>query len=103
MPTYLYECPDHGEFEEYHSMSHLIEDCPKCQEEGKEKVQKVKRLICSTSKGVVELTGQDLVDKVKADAKQLQKDAAKSEKLYANILGEDKYHQLQTKMDRRGR
>lgn len=103
MPTYLYECPDHGEFEEYHSMSHLIEDCPKCQAEGKETVQKVKRLICGTSRGIVELTGQDLVDKVKSDAKQLQRDASKSEKIYSNILGEEKYHQLQTKMDRRGR
>lgn len=103
MPTYLYECPDHGEFEEYHSMSHLIEECPLCQKEGKEVIQKVKRLICGTAKGVVELTGQDLVDKVKGDAKQLQRDAAKSEKLYANILGEAKYHELQTKMDRRGR
>jgi len=102
MPTYLYECPDHGEFEEYHSMRDLIEDCPKCKDEGKEP-QKVKRLICGTTRGVVELSGQELVDKVKADGKQLQRDAAKSEKLYANILGEDKYHQLQTRMDRRGR
>jgi len=103
MPTYLYECSAHGEFEEYHSINHLIEDCPKCQAEGKEVIQKVKRLICGTAKGVVELTGQDLVDKVKADAKQLQRDAAKDEKIYANMLGEAKYHQLQTKMDRRGR
>lgn len=103
MPTYLYLCPDHGEFEEYHSMKDKIEDCPKCKNEGKEIVQKVKRLICGTNRGVVELTGQDLVNKVKGDAKQLQRDASKSEKLYANILGEDKYHQLQTKIDRRGR
>ena len=103
MPTYLYLCPDHGEFEEYHSINHLIEECPHCQAEGKEVVQKVKRLICGTAKGVVELTGQELVDKVKSDAKQLQKDAAKSEKLYANILGESKYHDLQTRMDRRNR
>ena len=102
MPTYLYLCPDHGEFEEYHSMRDLIEDCPKCKDEGKEP-QKVKRLICGTNRGVVELTGQELVNKVKSDAKQLQKDAAKDERLYANILGEDKYHQLQTRMDRRGR
>jgi len=102
MPTYLYECPDHGEFEEFHSMSTKLEDCPKCKDEGKEP-QKLKRLINSTSKGVVELTGQDLVNKVKADAKQMQRDAAKDEKVYANMLGESKYHDLQTRMDRRGR
>lgn len=102
MPTYLYECPDHGEFEEYHSMKDLVEDCPKCKDEGKEP-KKVKRLINSTTKGVVELTGQDLVNQIKSDAKKIQSDAAKDEKKYANILGESKYHELQTKMDRRGR
>lgn len=102
MPTYLYECPVHGEFEEYHSISILLEDCPKCKEEGKE-VQKIKKLINCNAKGVVQLTGQDLADKVKADAAQLQRDANRDEKVYANLLGNDRYQQLQTQMDRRKR
>ena|SRR5271154_4308344 len=102
MPTYLYECPTHGEFEEYHSMSQMLEVCPKCQEAGVEP-QKLKQLINCLSKGTVELYGQDLIDKCKSDAQQIKKDAAKSDKVYANLLGEDKYHALQTKMDRQKR
>lgn len=99
MPTYLYECKTHGEFEEYHSMSVTLEDCPKCQAEGTE-VQKLKKLINCGTRGVVELTGSDLDDKIKADVQQLKKDMHKSDKVYANLLGEQKYHELQTKMDR---
>lgn len=100
MPTYLYECPTHGEFEEYHSMSTVLEDCPKCKEEGVAEVQKVKKLINCGTRGVVELTGQDLKDKVNAEVQQLKKDMHAKEKVYANLLGEQKYHEMQTKMDR---
>ncbi len=69
--------------------------CPKCQVEGQ-----VQRLISGGSgKGIVELTGRDLIDKVKADTLQLKKEMYSSEKVYANLLGEDKYQRLQTQMD----
>ncbi len=45
MPTYLYECPTHGEFEFQHSIAIELEFCPKCQEENRSIAQKVKRLI----------------------------------------------------------
>ena len=35
MPTYLYLCPEHGEFEEYHSISFKLEKCPLCEKENK--------------------------------------------------------------------
>jgi putative FmdB family regulatory protein len=101
MPTYEYECPQHGEFEETHSITIKLTHCPKCKEEGKE--QEIKRLISLGGKGVVELAGQDLVDQVKRDAKQLQRDAGKSEKIYSNLIGESHYQNLQQKLDRRGR
>jgi putative FmdB family regulatory protein len=44
MPTYLYECPIHGEFEHQHSVTEELESCPICQVEKREP-QKVKRLI----------------------------------------------------------
>ena len=69
-------------------------NCPKCNQET------AKRLISLNGKGVVELTGSDYVDKVKSDAKQLQRDASKNEKLYANMLGENKYNGLQSRLDR---
>lgn len=101
MPTYEYECPKHGIFEEFHSMSIKLEHCPECEKAGE--TIEIKRLISLGSRGIVELTGQDLIDKIKSDTKQLKKDAAKDEKIYANLLGEDKYQQLQTKMDQRKR
>jgi len=44
MPTYLYECPIHGEFESEHSIMEKLEHCPKCETEHL-LPQKVKRLI----------------------------------------------------------
>lgn len=102
MPTYLYECPHHGEFQEFHSIMIKLEDCPKCKEEGLE-IQKLKRLIASATPGKVELVGQELVDHIKADAKRIQKEASTSEKKYANLLGESRMQQLQTQMDKRRR
>jgi hypothetical protein len=99
MPTYLYKCEaKHGEFEKYHSVSQIMELCPKCQEEGLEP-QKLQLLINCTTKGVVELTGQDLKDKVKADAQQLKKEMHNNEQLYANMLSPDKYEKAQKRID----
>jgi len=49
MPTYLYECPTHGEFEHQHSINDQLEFCPRCQEENPPVEQKVKRLIAGGS------------------------------------------------------
>ena len=49
MPTYLYECPVHGEFEHQHSINEELEFCPKCQEENSANPEKVKRLIAGGS------------------------------------------------------
>jgi len=101
MPTYDYECPTHGIFEEFHSTSIKLEQCPQCKEAGKD--QEIKRLISLGSKGVVELYGNDLVDKLKEDVQKLKGEAAKDEKVYSNLLGEDKYQAMQTKIDRQKR
>jgi putative FmdB family regulatory protein len=53
MPTYLYECPVHGEFEHVHSITEELELCPKCQEEDKPE-QKVKRLIAAGGSFILE-------------------------------------------------
>lgn len=45
MPTYLYRCEKHGEFEHQHSINDELEFCPKCQEENVDPPEKVKRLI----------------------------------------------------------
>ena len=48
MPTYDYECIDHGCFEADHSISETLDICPKCAEEGKYS-QPPKRLISKSN------------------------------------------------------
>ena len=99
MPTYEHRCDTckHEWEDSYSIKADPPKVCPEC------KAETVTRLICGTAKGVVELYGQELIDKVKADAQKEKAAAAKDEKIYANLLGEDKYHNLQTQMDRRRR
>lgn len=101
MPTYEYECPEHGIFQEFHSITIKLENCPQCKELGKE--QPINRLISLGGKGVVELYGNELVDKIKGDAQKIKQEAATNENVYANLLGEEKYQNLQTKMDQQKR
>jgi hypothetical protein len=103
MPTYVYSCEHHGEFEEFHSITIKLEFCPKCKAEGKEECDdtRVKRLVSGGSgRGIVELAGQDLVDSVKVDVQKLKRDMTKDEKLFSNLLGESKYQQMQTNYDK---
>lgn len=71
--------------------------CPSCQAET------VKRLISLGGNGVVLLQGDDLVAKVKSDAKKLEAEAGRNEKVYANLISDDKYQALQTRMDKQKR
>ena len=102
MPTYLHECQNTNCSFEWEDDYSIKQDppttCPQCKQET------AKRLISGGSgRGIVELSGQDLVNKVKADGQQLKRDAAKKESVYANLLGESKYQDLQTRMDHRRR
>lgn len=101
MPTYEFQCQEcKHEWEDFLSIKAPDpEECPSCKAKGK-----TLRLISGGSgKGTVELYGQELVDKLKGDAQKLKQEAAKDEKVYANLLGEDKYQNLQTKMDQQKR
>lgn len=99
MPTYEHQCNtcNHEWEDSYSIKADPPKVCPSCSAET------VTRLISLGGKGVVELTGQELIDKVKGDAQQLKKDAAKSEKVYANLLGEQKYQDLQNRLDKQKR
>lgn len=99
MPTYEHRCDTctHEWEAEYSIKVDPPKQCPKCQAET------VTRLISGAPKGVVELYGQELVDKIKADAQKEKAKAAKDEKVYANLLGEDRYQSLQKQMDQRKR
>lgn len=100
MPTYEHKCTscEHEWEDEYSIKQDPPKVCPKCLQET------AKRLVSGGSgRGVVELTGQELIDRAKQEGKQLAKEAANSEKVYSNLLGEGRYHNLQTRMDRRKR
>ncbi len=101
MALYDYICTDEEckhEWEAEHSIkADPLKVCPKCQKES------AKRLISLCGKGVVELTGQELKDSVKADANRLKKEIYREEKKYANVLGESKYQEIQQRMDKNRR
>ena len=47
MPTYIYLCEKHGEFEYNHSMESSLEECPQCKDNNE--ITPVKRLIASAN------------------------------------------------------
>lgn len=57
MPTYLYKCEIHGEFEETHSIKETLEDCPKCCEENIQPPKKLVRLIHSGTSFILQGSG----------------------------------------------
>lgn len=103
MPTYefMHQSEDcNHEWDVWQKMSDPNPaECPKCK--GKENI--IKLISGGSGKGKVELYGQDVVDKNKRETEQLKKDIHSNENLYANVLGPDKYHQMQTRMDRNKR
>ena len=56
MPTYIYKCETHGEFEVEHSINDKLEECPHCKAEGKEGVT-VERLISGGSNFILQGSG----------------------------------------------
>lgn len=111
MPTYTYlcSCPidqgGHGEFDEFHSIRDdaKLTECPLCRKD-KEVSTPVQRILSGGSgRGIVELTGHDLIAKTKQDGKDLSKKVHSNEYQYANILGNDKYEKLQQNIDKRKR
>ena len=57
MPTDLYKCEIHGEFEESHSIKELLTECPLCKKEGINPPKKIERLISSGSTFVLKRGG----------------------------------------------
>lgn len=102
MPTYEHICTNtecnHTWEDMYSIKTEPPKICPKCNQETAQRV-----ISGGSGRGTVELYGQELADKLKGDVQKLKQDAAKSEKVYANLLGDDKYQQLQTSMDKRKR
>ncbi len=102
MPTYIHSCTNpeclHEWEDEYSIKADPPKVCPKCNQET------AKRMISGGSgKGIVELTGLDLQTKIKEDARKLSREAGGSDRVLANLIGEDRFHQIQTAEDRKPR
>lgn len=95
MPTYLYECEINKiEFEEFHSIITKLEECPICKEKGLEQ-HIPKRLISGGSgRGIVNLSGNELVAKTKQEVKEMKQRARTDEKFRANVIGESAFHKM---------
>lgn len=87
MPRYDHKCDSCGyEFEDTYSIYDSPPTiCPKCKENS------VRRMIGFATAGKVELSGDELKQKVLSDAKDFKKQVMKDEKLLANLVGEQKY------------
>ncbi len=104
MPTYVYQCFSEqcvGEFEEFHSINMKLETCPLCKEAGRGE-QPIERLISGGSgRGIVELTGHELKQKVKEDGQKMKREIYSNESKIANVVGETRYHQNELSRTRR--
>jgi putative FmdB family regulatory protein len=83
MPSYDHICGNcQHEWEDTYSIHAEVPDtCPNCQVKGQ-----VKRLI-SLPSVKVELTGRDLVNKLRAEGKELARRARKDDSLAADLYG----------------
>ena len=99
MAVYAHLCNNcNKEFElEYSIKANPPDTCPLCNFKGK-----VKRLISGTN-GRVELYGHELKQHLKEEGQKFKRDVHNSESLYANVLGEDKYEQVQKRIDKQKR
>jgi hypothetical protein len=78
----------------------VLEDCPICKEKGLPP-HKPKRLISGGSgKGIVELTGNELTQSIKDGTQKLKRDVYSNEKAYSNFIGESRYQNIQTGLDK---
>lgn len=90
MPVYDYKCKDcEHVFEVFHKIADSgPTECPECKQNNVFKLM-------SPIMGSVELRGQELSRKIKADAQKLIQESSKSQKVLANMVGDDKFHNNQ--------
>jgi putative FmdB family regulatory protein len=96
MPSYEHKCKNeecNHEFEDFYSITAPVPVCPTCGSEAQ-------RLISGGSgRGIVELTGQDLKNKVKADVRDMKHRMNTDVNYRANLVGEERYNKNVTSRD----
>lgn len=98
MPTYEHGCKScKHEWEEIYSMREPTPTvCPECKAEG----QVVRFISGGSGKGIVEITGHELKDKLKKEGQELKRAALKDENLMANLVGETRYQKDKTGIEK---
>lgn len=91
MPFFLHGCTEcEYEWEDLfdHWTASVPDECPACH-----KKDCIKRLMSLTARGVVPLSGKELVNNIRSAAttNQSRKEITKSENSLANFVGESKY------------
>jgi putative FmdB family regulatory protein len=84
MPTYLFSCPQCGQFEEVMSITAKLEACPTCQ-------GPIKKLINFNGGLKIEPNKQDAKEALDKEIRDFKKAVKKDPYLAANIIGEDSY------------
>ncbi len=96
MPEYEHLCHAcQGNFEDFYSVHDPIPSkCPLCQVEGQ-----IQRLISCRSKGKVEMSREELKKFIQNEAASAVQRARVDENYRANLIGEERYHNIQTAKD----
>ncbi len=95
MPIYEHLCQEcNQEWTDTFKMAEDVKSitCPNCGVTGK-----AKRLISLVAPGRVELTGHELQQQIKVDAKKMKARAATDENYRASLIGEERYNETQTR------
>ncbi len=102
MPTYIYLCETHGEFDSYHSIRDdaRLTECVQCREELDISTPVTRLISGGSGRGIVQLEGDEYKASVMKDAARIKRDVYSNESSYANVLGNDKYQALQQRMDK---
>lgn len=94
MPIYDHQCQKceyiwEDLFSSYKSP--VPEECPKCKIKGK-----IKRIMSIPAVGVVEVNAQDRPRAFKEAQQKFRKEMQKNENERANVIGEERYHQIKS-------
>lgn len=96
MPSYLYVCNNVdcvGEFEEFHSISIKLEECPHCEAAGRGS-QPLKRLINGggSGKGIVEKSHAEFMESLPGEVSKINQRASRDQQFLANFIGESRFN-----------
>lgn len=93
MPTYEYFCPVvKEEFEEFHSIMIVLDDCPLCKEAGREPHAPQRLISGGAGKGIVELSMAEIKASMPGEVAKINQRARTDQNYLANLVGENRFN-----------